>query len=178
MSKSFRVVIADDSLDERYCLRRLLERAGHQVVAEAEAGEDLIKQCASTSPDIAITDVRMSGIDGLAAAATITKTHSIPVVAVSAYFDDELVDRANACSVFSYLIKPVRQEDLLAMIPVVVHRFQEFQLLREEATSARQALEDRKDIERAKGILMKKCGLDEPSAFLQLQKWHAHIDKR
>ena len=89
---------------------------------------------------------------------------------MSAYHDPDLLDRAGRDHILAYLVKPIKQADLEAAIAIAMQRFEEFQALRKEAGDLREALEDRKVIERAKGILMKKAGLDEPEAFRRLQK--------
>jgi response regulator NasT len=70
----------------------------------------------------------------------------------------------------AYLVEPIKQADLEPAIAIAMHRFEQFQALRKETTDLRQALENRKIIEKAKGILMKKAGLDEQAAFRRLQK--------
>jgi response regulator NasT len=88
----------------------------------------------------------------------------------SAFSSEDFIERANACHTLAYLVKPVQEKVLLATIPIVMQRFQELRALREEASGMRQALEDRKLIERAKGIIMVKRHLDEPNAFHYLQQ--------
>ena len=70
----------------------------------------------------------------------------------------------------SYLVKPVNEGSLKTALALAMRRFQEFEALRSENDDLRQTLEDRKIIERAKGILMKRSSLDEQTAFLRLQK--------
>jgi len=70
----------------------------------------------------------------------------------------------------AYLVKPIKQADLETTIALAMRRFQEFQVLHEQAANLQQAFADRKIIERAKGILMKCANLDEPDAFRRLQK--------
>jgi response regulator NasT len=89
---------------------------------------------------------------------------------VSAYHDAELIARAEADHIMGYLVKPIKQADLQPAIALAMRRFEQFQALRQEASDLRQALEDRKVIERAKGILMKKANLDEQDAFRRMQK--------
>jgi response regulator NasT len=89
---------------------------------------------------------------------------------VSAYHDPGLIKRAESDHILAYLIKPIKQADLEPAISIAMRRFEQFQDLRKETADLRQALEDRKVIERAKGILMKKAGLDEQGAFRRLQK--------
>ena len=94
----------------------------------------------------------------------------IPIILVSAYHDADLLERARYEHILAYLVKPIKQADLEAAITVAMQRFEEFRALRKEAGELRGALEDRKVIERAKGILMKKTGLDEHEVFRRLQK--------
>jgi len=109
-------------------------------------------------------------MDGIDAAIALYKDAPVPVILVSAYHDAELVERAEADHIMGYLVKPIKQADLGPVISLAMRRFEQFQELRKEAADLRQALEDRKLIERAKGLLMKKAGLDEASAFRRLQK--------
>ena len=94
----------------------------------------------------------------------------IPVILVSAYHDATLIERAEMAHIMGYLVKPIKQSDLAPVIAIAVSRFAQFQALHKEAADLRQALSDRKVIERAKGIMMKKAGLDETGAFRRLQK--------
>jgi len=89
---------------------------------------------------------------------------------VSAYHDAELIARAEADHIMGYLVKPIKQADLEPVIALAMRRFEQFQALRKETSDLRQALEDRKIIERAKGILMKKAKLEEHDAFRRLQR--------
>jgi response regulator NasT len=97
---------------------------------------------------------------------------------VSAHHSADDLRRVENEHILGYLIKPVKQADLEAAITIALHRFEQFQALRREADSLRQALEDRKIIERAKGILMKKTGLDESDAFRRLQRLASDRNKR
>jgi two-component system, response regulator PdtaR len=94
----------------------------------------------------------------------------VPVILVSAHHDPELIARAEADHILGYLVKPIKQSDLEPTIALAIRRFEQFEALRKEAADLRQALEDRKVIERAKGLLMKKVGLDEQEAFRRLQR--------
>jgi AmiR/NasT family two-component response regulator len=117
-----------------------------------------------------ITDIKMPDMDGIEAAGRLCQTQSIPVILVSAHHDADLIARALADHVMAYLIKPIKKADLTTSIALAVRRFKEFTALQQQATDLRQALEDRKIIERATGILMKRAGLDEADAFRRLQK--------
>jgi two-component system, response regulator PdtaR len=170
MTSSLRVIIADDEPRMRDYLWRSLERLGHQVVAAARTGRELIDHCRSQQPDLILSDIKMPDMDGIEAASQIYRTGAIPVILISAFHDVDLIERASRNHVLAYLVKPVKDTDLAPAIAVAMLRFQEFQALRREAADAKQALEDRKVIERAKGIVMKRTGLTEPDAFRRLQK--------
>lgn len=170
MIPSLRVVVADDEPDMRDYFQKALPRLGHQVVGVAENGHELVEQCKALKPDLVLTDIRMPDMDGIDAATRIYQDRPVPVILVSAYHDPGLIARAEADHVLGYLVKPIKQADLGPVIALAVRRFEQFEALRREANDLRQALEDRKVIERAKGILMKKAGLDEQEAFRRLQK--------
>ena len=136
----------------------------------AETGRELVEQCRATHPDLVITDIKMPDMDGIDAAAQIYREAAVPVILVSAYHDAEFIRRAEADHILAYLVKPIKQADLEPAIAIAMRRFEQFQALRKEAADLKQALEDRKIIEKAKGILMKKAGLDEHDAFRRLQK--------
>jgi len=149
---------------------KILPRLGHQVVAVAKNGHQLVEACRKQEPDLVITDIKMPEMDGIDAAQQIYQHRPIPVILVSAFHDPELIQRAEADHVLGYLVKPIKQADLEPTIALAMRRFAQFEELRREAADLRQALEDRKIIERAKGILMKKADLDEQAAFRRLQK--------
>ncbi len=170
MTRSLRIVIADDEPDMQEYFRETLPLLGHQVVAVARTGRELVDQCQATSPDLVITDVKMPDMDGIEAVEKITRSSPVPVILVSAYHDAELISRAEREYILAYLVKPIKQADLETAIAIAVRRFEQFHALSQQAADLRQALEDRKVIERAKGILMKRTNLDEQQAFRRLQK--------
>ena len=170
MNRSLKIAVADDELDMRDYFQQILPLLGHQVVAVARTGRELVDLCRDSHPDLVITDIKMPDMDGIDAAARIYRNGPIPVILVSAYHDPEFIRRAEADHILAYLVKPIKQADLEPAIAIAMRRFEQFQALRKETADLKQALEDRKVIEKAKGILMKKAGLDEHDAFRRLQK--------
>jgi response regulator NasT len=170
MSRPLRIAVADDEPRMLEFYREILALLGHEVVCSAATGTALVEQCRAARPDLLITDIKMPELDGIDAARQVCQDEVIPVILVSAFSEPELLERAGANHVMAYLVKPIKQKDLEPAITIVSRRFEEFQALRHEAASLRQALQDRKVIERAKGILMKRTGQDEASAFRRLQK--------
>jgi len=165
-----RIAVADDERDVRQFFAELLPVVGHEVVAVAENGRQLVELCRATRPDLVITDVKMPDVDGIRAAEEINRENPVPVILVTGHHDADLLGRAGASHVMAYLSKPVKPVDLQAAINLAMLRFKHFQTLRQEAADLRQALEDRKVIERAKGALMKRLGVREDEAFRRLRQ--------
>ncbi|MFQ5731543.1 MAG: ANTAR domain-containing response regulator [Planctomycetaceae bacterium] len=170
MSEPLRIAVADDEPDMRDFFCKILPHLGYDVVAVAENGRQLVEDCRQKHPDLIITDIEMPEMDGLDAAREIGNEHAIPVILVTAHSEPEMIERASKAPVLAYLVKPIRKEDLPPAIGLAMQRNREFQALQQQAEDTRQALIDRKLIERAKGILMKRSGLPEPDAFRRLQK--------
>jgi AmiR/NasT family two-component response regulator len=147
----------------------MLERAGFEVVAEARDGREAVALAAEHRPDLAVMDVKMPELDGIEAARQMLEQRQIPIVMLTAFSEAALVGRAVDAGVFGYLVKPFRESDLLPAIEAARARHAELQALRDEAGSLRDALEARKLIERAKGLLMEKDGLSEAEAFARLR---------
>lgn len=147
----------------------MLERAGFEVVAEARDGREAVALAALHRPDLAVMDVKMPELDGIEAARQMLEQRQIPIVMLTAFSEAALIGRAVDAGVFGYLVKPFRESDLLPAIEAARARHAELQALRDEAGSLRDALEARKLIERAKGLLMEKDGLSEAEAFTRLR---------
>lgn len=169
MTHALRIAVADDEPRMLQFYDKALGQLGHEVVVQAENGRVLVEQCRTKHPELVITDIRMPDMDGLEAVTQLRGEQPLPVILVSAFNDPDYVEQAIRNHVLAYLIKPIKKEDLGPAIALVMGRFKEFQALKQEATDLRQALEDRKIIERAKGILMKRAGLSESDAFKRLQ---------
>jgi len=164
-----RVLIAEDETIIRLDVRALLEKAGHEVVAEARDGHEAVALAATCEPDLIIMDVRMPHLDGIDAARQITGVRPVPIVMLTAYAENDLVTRASEAGAFGYLVKPFREVDLLPAIDTARARFDELSALRDEAASLQEALASRKAVERAKGILMQREGIDEAEAFRRIR---------
>jgi response regulator NasT len=166
---SLRIAVADDEPEMREWFEEMLTDLGHEVVAVAENGRQLLDACLEQSPDLVITDIKMPEMDGLEVSETLRGRQPTPIILVSAFHDPDLIDRALRDHVLAYLVKPIKQADLNTAIRLAARRFREFQALEQQAQDLQQALEDRKLVERAKGILMKRADLSEEDAFRRLQ---------
>jgi len=165
-----RLVIADDESLIRMNLKETLVGLGYLVVGEAGDGVTAINLARSLQPDLVVMDIKMPKLDGIQAAEVLTQERISPVLLLTAYSDRELVDRAREAGVVAYLIKPFREADLLPAIEVAIARFQELRALDKQLGDLQEAMETRKIVERAKGILMETQGLGEPEAFRRIQQ--------
>ncbi len=170
MNRPLRIVVAEDDRDVRDYLRETLPRLGHEVVAAAANGRELVERARALAPDLVITDIKMPDLDGIEASIAVNRDKQMPVILVSAHDDAETLTRVGADHIMGYLIKPVSESQLKTAIALAMMRFQQFQALIREAADLRQALEDRKLIERAKGIVMKRLRVDEEEAFRRVRK--------
>ncbi len=174
-----RVVIADDEPLIRMDLKELLEEAStYKVVAEAKDGDEAVQAINEHRPDIVFMDIRMPNKDGIQAAKEVQEKLKIrvPIIMLTAYSQPELYEEASKAGVFAYLTKPLRKPDLAPAIEVALARSLEMQELRGEIDQLTNKLETRKLVEKAKGVLMKKFGLDETTAYRRIQK--AAMDQR
>ncbi len=165
-----RIVIADDEALIRMDLREMLTHLGYLVVGEVGDGRSAVNLARELRPDIIIMDIKMPDLDGIEAARILTEEQIAPVLLLSAYSQRELVTRAREAGVAGYLVKPFREADLSPAIEVALARFAEFQEMGQQVGDLQQALETRKVVDRAKGILMDRQGLTEAEAFRKIQK--------
>lgn len=164
-----RILIADDEAVVRMDLREMLEESGYEVVGEASNGKRAVELGKELKPDLAILDIRMPEMSGLECA-EILMEEGIATLILTAYTDREFVERAKEAGVLAYLVKPFTKESLVPAIEMAMARFRELQELRKEVSSLKEALEARKLVERAKGLLMKHLGISEEDAYRYLQK--------
>ncbi len=165
-----RIIIADDESLIRMDLREMLTNLGYLVVGEVGDGQSAINLTWELRPDIVIMDIKMPDMDGIEAARILTQERLAPVLLLSAYSQQELVQRAKEAGVASYLVKPFRESDLTPAIEVALARFNEFRSLEIEIDDLKETLETRKAVERAKGILMQLQNMNEAEAFRRIQK--------
>jgi len=160
----------DDEALLRLDLREMLEEAGHTVIGEAENGKIALDLARKGKPDLIIMDVKMPVMDGLAASAVIGREKLAPVLLLTAYSQQDIVKQATESGVFAYLVKPVREEELFPAMEIAIGRFEAFQRLNAALDKAKDDLETRKVLDRAKGIMMDQYKFTEQDAFRAMQK--------
>lgn len=178
MKKPLRVLLAEDEFLVLMGLKSNVEQLGYHVVGEATNGESAVQLALEKKPDLVIMDINMPNLDGIEAIKKINETLFIPSIIVSGYYDEDLIKRATEEGVLYYLVKPIDIKDLQIAINISISRFKEFQSLQDELQDTKKALEARKYIERAKGILMDRNNFKEPEAMKRMQKMSRDQNKK
>lgn len=172
-----RVIIADDESVIRMDLKEMLNNLGYLVVAEAGDGVSAVNLARELKPDLVIMDIRMPDLDGIGAAKVLTEERLCPVLILTAFSQKDLVEAAKDAGVSGYIVKPFTERELVPAIEVVLARFKEFSALERQVGELKEALETRKLVDRAKGLLMDTQGLTEAEAFRKIQKMSMNARK-
>lgn len=168
--RSLRVVIAEDEPLVTQTLTEQLRHLGHRVIGEAANGEEVVNMVLDARPDLVIMDIKMPKLSGLQASRAIMEKAPVPIILLTAYTDDAFIEEAASVGAMAYLVKPVDERDLVPAIRLAVSQFEQLQSLRREVDDLREALETRKLVERAKGVLMRRLNLTEEEAFNRIQR--------
>ena len=163
------ILIADDESIIRLGIKSMLEGLGHQVIAAAN-GREAIRMAERQQPDLAILDIQMPYTNGLQAARAIMVARPLPILILTAFSEEDLIDKATDLPIQGYLVKPIEPESLGAAIKVAVKRFSESQALAARTAQLEGDLAARKLIARAKGKLMQD-GLSEEEAYHTIQDY-------
>jgi AmiR/NasT family two-component response regulator len=170
-----RVLIAEDDAIIRMDLKEMLEEEEYEVL-EAADGAVAVQLARDEQPSLVILDIKMPVMDGLQAAQKISEERLAPVLILTAYSQRELVERAAQIGAMAYLVKPFQKQDLLPAIEIAKGRYQQLASLADEVGDLTERLESRKQVERAKGVLIDRYGMNEGDAFRFLQQ--AAMDRR
>ncbi len=165
-----RILIADEETHYRESLSKTLESMDYLVVGTASDGSSAISLIKQLRPDVALIDARLSRIDGITVARMLHDEDLLPVILTTAHSSPELVMQAREAGVLGYLVKPIKDSDLMPIIEVARVRWTEQHARQKELNQLRDKLETRKVIERAKGYLMDSQGLHEAEAFRKIQR--------
>jgi two-component system, response regulator PdtaR len=167
--QSLRVMIVEDESLVGMMLQHQLEQLGHRVVGQAADRNEAVVLFRHSRPDLVLMDIRIAGdVDGLDVAKALLEERNCAMIVISAFSDQELIDRAAAAGVFGYLIKPVNERMLEAQIEVAMKRFRDLESLSGEVGKLQKDLETRKLLDRAKAILIKRAGLTEDEAHRRM----------
>jgi response regulator NasT len=168
--RKLKVLAVEDEGLVAVALTAQLGNLGHHVVGLAKDGQEAVECAARLDPDLIIMDVRIPIMDGIETARAILSRKPTPIILLTAYSDETLVRRAGEAGVMAYLVKPPEKNQLRSTIEVALARFQELHTLRQEVRDLKEALETRKLVEQAKGVLMNRLKLSEADAFRRMQQ--------
>ncbi len=171
MGTGLKIFIAEDDALILEDFTITLEEMGHIVVGTASNGESALNGIQNLRPDLILIDINMPKKDGITVMEEINQTESIPAIIITGYCSQELLDRASNLSVYGYLLKPIDAKQMQAAVEIAIKRAK-------DVSVAKEALENRKYIERAKGILMDQFGLSESDAMKRLQKKSRDANKK
>ena len=169
-------VVAEDESIIRMDIVETLTEAGFEVVAAVGDGVSVVEKTRELRPDIVVMDVKMPKSDGVSAAEKIGEEGLAPVVILTAFSQQELVERARDAGAMAYVVKPFTPADLLPAVEIAISRFQQITQLENEIADMGERFETRKRVDRAKGLLQSNMGLTEPEAFRWIQK--TSMDRR
>lgn len=167
--KKVRIMVVDDESIIRMDLKEMLLESGYDVIAEANSGDAAIELAAKHRPDLIIMDVKMPGMSGIKASRIIQQSFGIPVMLLTAYSRDELIEEAKNSSVVGYLVKPISKRSLIPAIEIALANLQRFETMNSKNKELVNQIENQKKIQQAKGILMERYHLSEDEAYRQLQ---------
>jgi len=175
---ALRIAIADDDQDVREFLQRFVPLLGHTISSVAATGRELVDQVRQAPPDLIIADVKMPDMTGLEAVEAIARLAEVPTILVTGHAVPAWLERAKDLGVMAYLVKPVTEHDLAPAITLARRHFEEIQALRRESAELKQALEERKVIERAKGAVTRRCGVNENEAYRRMRKVASNANRK
>ena len=172
-----KIVIVDDEPITRMDIRDILEAEGYNVVGEAADGFDAIEVCKKSLPDMVLMDIQMPILDGLKASKKIMNDNLAGgILLLTAFNDIEFIEKAKDVGAFGYLVKPLDEKSFISTLEMCLARGRDFKKLRNDLEKLNKKLDERKVVEKAKGMLMKECSISEDEAYKKIRK--LSMDKR
>jgi two-component system, response regulator PdtaR len=171
VSYSYRIMIVDDDPITRMDLREMLKDEGYQVIKECKNGEEAVKHSMMLHPDLIIMDVKMPILNGIKAAKIIRQRSNAAILLLTAYSQRELIQDAKESGVTAYLVKPITEADLIPAIEMALSQKKQFECLSRDLQTLKQKLAERRQIEKAKGKLMKTLLLSEEGAYRRMREY-------
>ena len=164
-----KVMIVDYDKLRSKPLKQSLVDSGFDVVAHVENDIDLQAKCLALKPDVVIIDTDSPNRDTLENICVMSMHDPRPIVMFTHDGNKDQIKLATQAGVSAYVVGTIPSERLVPVIDAAIARFEEFKNLRNELLQAKTKLDERKVIERAKGLLMKQRGLDEDAAYEMLR---------
>lgn len=170
MAEKYRIVIADDEALICMDLREMLEEAGHTVAGVGSDGVEALDLVKEKKPDLVILDVKMPRLDGIQTAKMIAHDNAAPVVLLTAFGDEDIIEKAKKSMVFGYVMKPVDERNLFPAIQIAVSQYRQKSEIVDRVKDMEREFAARKIIDRAKGLLMDYYHISEEDAYRRMQQ--------
>ncbi|MBW2614160.1 MAG: response regulator, partial [Deltaproteobacteria bacterium] len=168
-----RLIIADDEVVISTQLEEFLSTKGFEIAGIATSGAEAVEMALELKPDLMLMDIVMPGkLDGISAAAKINRALKIPVIFLTAYADEEMIQRAKPIGPFGYVLKPIQERQILAAIEIALHKKDMERRLQE----AHDLLERRVE-ERTQELRIKSENLEEMNTALKVLLKRREEDK-
>ncbi|MGU8740253.1 ANTAR domain-containing response regulator [Clostridium perfringens] len=165
------IVIVDDEPITRMDTREILEANGYDVLGEASDGFEAIEVCKKYNPSLVLMDIDMPLLDGIKASKVLTKEKLVGgVILLTAFEDKKYIEMAKEVGAFGYMIKPVNEKVFIPTVEMCLSKAEEFDELKKDYDKINNKLNDRKLIEKAKGILVKQLNSNENDAYNRIRK--------
>lgn len=166
-----KIVIAEDEPITMMDMQEILLEANYNVVGTASDGIEAIEICRRFKPDLVLMDIKMPLLNGIKASKYILKENLAgSVVLISAYSDKKIIDQAKELGVMGYLVKPINDRELLPTLEIALSNSMGIKAMQEKLNLTLKKLEERKIIERAKGILMNNKKISEEEAYNEIRE--------
>jgi len=164
------VLIVGESAERAELLRAALCQAGYEVAASLSSPLALLQTIERLRPEVIVIDVDSPTREGLEHLVVVTQHTPLPIVMFSADGSPATIREATRAGVSAYVVDGLDRKSIKAIVDAAVARFEEFQALRARLAEANLKLSERKVVEKAKGLLMKRRGIDEDAAYAALRK--------
>ncbi|MBT2718889.1 ANTAR domain-containing response regulator [Bacillus sp. ISL-57] len=165
-----RILVVEDESIVLLDITIMLKDAGFDVVGHARNGEKAIELAHALQPDLVLMDIKMPKMNGLKASDVISNTFQIPVLLLTAFSQREYIDEAKRANIVGYLVKPITEANLIPAVEIALLQAANTKKHQERNAQLDETLTNRKVIEKAKGIIMKRKNVTEEIAYNKLRR--------
>ena len=165
-----RILVVEDESIVLLDITIMLKDAGFDVVGHARNGEKAIELAHALQPDLVLMDIKMPKMNGLKASEVISNTFQIPVLLLTAFSQRDYIDEAKRANIVGYLVKPITEANLIPAVEIALLQAANTKKHQERNAQLDETLTNRKVIEKAKGIIMKRKNVTEETAYIKLRR--------
>ncbi|GEN54572.1 ANTAR domain-containing response regulator [Halobacillus faecis] len=165
-----RILLVEDESIVRMDIALLLQDSGFDIVGEAGDGEKAIELAYELQPDLIIMDIKMPKMDGLKASKVISQKFNIPILLLTAYSQQEFIEKAKEANIVGYIVKPISEDRLIPAVEIALHQGVVSERYRVKVKEADNRLKKRKVVERAKGLLMDQFGYTDEVSYKKMRE--------